>query len=218
MLNPLLLGLAAMATLLALAVAGILAALYRKHSTGRPGSPKHAPIVCEPPNAGATTPVHPQTKQAVDDIDPDIIPNEYERRPLTYTPVYKTPPQRRKKDRATDEDASPEKRPIVQHGLDLPPDPMLTDCLPTPTINYPQNHVSQQSAYNHPPTMADFKQMAMDAYNQRNNQNIYYSLQRTSKGLSSMPQRPVSSSISAQGKFHQPEVVTRSNRIQESCI
>jgi len=77
MLNPLLLGLAAMATLLALAVAGILAALYRKHSTGRPGSPKHAPIVCEPPNAGATTPVHPQTKQAVDDIDPDIIPNEY---------------------------------------------------------------------------------------------------------------------------------------------
>ncbi|KAL6255996.1 hypothetical protein P5V15_013231 [Pogonomyrmex californicus] len=218
MLNPLLLGLAAMATLLALAVAGILAALYRKHSTGRPGSPKHAPIVCEPPNAGATTPVHPQTKQAVDDIDPDIIPNEYERRPLTYTPVYKTPPQRRKKDRATDEDASPEKRPIVQHGLDLPPDPMLTDCLPTPTINYPQNHVSQHSAYNHPPTMADFKQMAMDAYNQRNNQNVYYSLQRTSKGLSSMPQRPVSSSISAQGKFHQPEVVTRSNRIQESCI
>ncbi|XP_029661116.1 hemicentin-1-like [Formica exsecta] len=217
MLNPLLLGLAAMATLLALAVAGILAALYRKHSTGRPGSPKHAPIVCEPPNAGATTPVHPQTKQAVDDIDPDIIPNEYERRPLTYTPVYKTPPQRRKKDRATDENASPEKRPIVQHGLDLPPDPMLTDCLPTPTLNYPQNHVPQQSTYNHPPTMADFKQMAMDAYNQRNNQNVYYSLQRTSKGLS-MPQRPVSSSVSAQGKFHQPEVVTRSNRIQESCI
>ncbi|KAL6432586.1 hypothetical protein ACFW04_006862 [Cataglyphis niger] len=217
MLNPLLLGLAAMATLLALAVAGILAALYRKHSTGRPGSPKHAPIVCEPPNAGATTPVHPQTKQAVDDIDPDIIPNEYERRPLTYTPVYKTPPQRRKKDRATDESASPEKRPIVQHSLDLPPDPMLTDCLPTPTLNYPQNHVPQQSTYNHPPTMADFKQMAMDAYNQRNNQNVYYSLQRTSKGLS-MPQRPVSSSVSAQGKFHQPEVVTRSNRIQESCI
>ncbi|XP_070169950.1 neural cell adhesion molecule 1 [Polyergus mexicanus] len=217
MLNPLLLGLAAMATLLALAVAGILAALYRKHSTGRPGSPKHAPIVCEPPNAGATTPVHPQTKQAVDDIDPDIIPNEYERRPLTYTPVYKTPPQRRKKDRAVDENASPEKRPIVQHDLDLPPDPMLTDCLPTPTLNYPQNHVPQQSTYNHPPTMADFKQMAMDAYNQRNNQNVYYSLQRTSKGLS-MPQRPVSSSVSAQGKFHQPEVVTRSNRIQESCI
>ncbi|KAH0949279.1 hypothetical protein HN011_003074 [Eciton burchellii] len=215
MLNPLLLGLAAMATLLALAVAGILAALYRKHSTGRPGSPKHAPIVCEPPNAGATTPVHPQTKQAVDDIDPDIIPNEYERRPLTYTPVYKTPPQRRKKERAGDEDASPEKRPIV---LDLPPDSLLTDCLPTPTINYPQNHVSQQSTYNHPPTMADFKQMAMDAYNQRNNQNVYYSLQRTSKGIPSMPQRPVSSSVSAQGKFHQPEVVTRSNRIQESCI
>ncbi|XP_014475211.1 PREDICTED: hemicentin-2-like [Dinoponera quadriceps] len=218
MLNPLLLGLAATATLLVLAVAVIVVALCRKHFTGRPGSPKHAPIVCEPPNAGATTPVHPQTKQTVDDIDPDIIPNEYERRPLTYTPVYKTPPQRRKKDRATDEDTSPEKRPIVQHGLDLPPDPMLTDCLPTPTINYSQNHVSQQSTYNHPPTMADFKQMAMDAYNQRNNQNIYYSLQRTSKGLSSMPQRPVSSSVSAQGKFHQPEVVTRSNRIQESCI
>ncbi|XP_067207979.1 neural cell adhesion molecule 2-like isoform X2 [Linepithema humile] len=209
---------AAMVVLLALVVAGFLAALYRKHSAGRPGSPKHAPIVCEPPNAGATTPVHPQTKQAVDDIDPDIIPNEYERRPLTYTPVYKTPPQRKKKDRATDEDTSPEKRPIVQHGLDLPSDPMLTDCLPTPTINYPQNHVSQQSTYSHPPTMADFKQMAMDAYNQRNNQNIYYSLQRTSKGLPSMPQRPVSSSVSAQGKFHQPEVVTRSNRIQESCI
>ncbi|XP_020300402.1 hemicentin-2-like [Pseudomyrmex gracilis] len=218
MLNPLLLGLAAIATLVALIVAGIVAALYRKHSTGRPGSPKHAPIVCEPPNAGATTPVHPQTKQAVDDIDPDIIPNEYERRPLTYTPVYKTTPQRRKKDRATDEDVSPEKRPIVQHGLDLPSDPMLTNCLPTPTINYSQNHVSQQSTYNNPPTMADFKQMAMDAYNQRNYHNVFYSLQRTGKGFSSMPQRPVSSSVSAQGKFHQPEVVTRSNRIQESCI
>lgn len=95
-----------------------------------------------------------------------------ERRPLTYTPVYKTPPQRRKKDRATDENTSPEKRPIVQHGLDLPSDPMLTDCLPTPTLNYPQNHVPQQSTYNHPPTMADFKQMAMDAYNQRNHQNV----------------------------------------------
>ncbi|XP_076645161.1 neural cell adhesion molecule 1 [Halictus rubicundus] len=218
MLSPLLLGLAATATLLALAVAGILAALYRKHSNGRPGSPKHAPIVCEPPNAGATTPIHPQTKQAVDDIDPDIIPNEYERRPLTYTPIYKTPPQRRKKDRATDDAISPEKRPIVQHGLDLPSDPILSDCLPTPTINYPQNHIPQSNTYNHVPTMADFKQIAMDAYNQRNNQNVYYSLQRSSKGLSSMPQRPVSSSISAQGKFHQPEVVTRSNRIQESCI
>lgn len=87
MLNPLLLGLAAMATLLALAVAGILAALYRKHSTGRPGSPKHAPIVCEPPNAGATTPVHPQTKQAVDDIDPDIIPNEYGE--FVGVPIYR---------------------------------------------------------------------------------------------------------------------------------
>lgn len=77
MLNPLLLGLAATATLLVLAVAVIVVALCRKHFTGRPGSPKHAPIVCEPPNTGATTPVHPQTKQAVDDIDPDIIPNEY---------------------------------------------------------------------------------------------------------------------------------------------
>lgn len=70
-------GLAATATLLALAVAVFVAALYRKHSGGRGGSPKHAPIVCEPPNAGSTTPVHSQTKQAVEDIDPDIIPNEY---------------------------------------------------------------------------------------------------------------------------------------------
>ncbi|CAL7948602.1 unnamed protein product [Xylocopa violacea] len=218
MLSPLLLGLAATATLLALAVAGILAALYRKHSKGRPGSPKHAPIVSEPPNAGATTPVHPQTKQAVDDIDPDIIPNEYERRPLTYTPIYKTPPQRRKKDRLVDDAISPEKRPIVQHGLDLPPDPMLADCLPASNINYPQNHVSQANAYSNSPTMADFKQMAMDDYNKRNKQNVYYSLQRSGKGLSSMQQRPVSSSVSAREKFHQPEVVTRSNRIQESCI
>ncbi|XP_043801370.1 hemicentin-2-like isoform X4 [Apis laboriosa] len=141
-----------------------------------------------------------------------------ERRPLTYTPIYKTPPQRRKKDRVMDEAISPEKRPIVQHGLDLPPDSLLSDCLPTPTINYPQNHISQSNTYSNPPTMADFKQMAMDDYNQRNKQNMYYSLQRSGKGLSSMPQRPVSSSVSAQGKFHQPEVVTRSNRIQESCI
>lgn len=75
--SPLLLGLAVTATFLALAVAGILPALYRKHSNGQAGSPKHAPIVCDPPNAGSTTPVHPDTKQAVDDIDPDIIPNEY---------------------------------------------------------------------------------------------------------------------------------------------
>ncbi|XP_015190919.1 PREDICTED: hemicentin-1 [Polistes dominula] len=218
MLSPLLLGLIATAALLVMAVVGIVAALYRKHSNDRAGSPKHAPIVCEPPNAGATTPVHPQTKQAVDDIDPDIIPNEYERRPLTYTPVYKTPPQRRKKDRVTDEATSPEKRPIVQHGLDLPSDPVLADCLSTSAINYSHNHVPHQTIFSHQPTMADFKQMAMEAYNQRNNQNVYYSLQRTSKCLSSMPQRPVSSSISAQGKFHQPEVVTRSNRIQESCI
>lgn len=76
-LSPLVLGLAVTATLLALTVAGILAALYRKHSGGRAGSPKHAPIVCEPPNASATTPVHSHTKQPTDDIDPDIIPNEY---------------------------------------------------------------------------------------------------------------------------------------------
>ncbi|XP_015585249.1 hemicentin-1 isoform X2 [Cephus cinctus] len=216
-LNPLLLGLAATATLLALAVAGILAALYRKHSSARGGSPKHAPIVSEPPHAGATTPIHPQTKQTAEDIDPDIIPNEYERRPLTYTPVYKTPPQRRRKDRT--DDASPEKKPIVvQQTLDLQPDPRLDDYSSSPMTNYPHNHVSQQNAYSHPPTMADFKQMAMDAYNQRNNQNVYYSLQRSNKGVSTMPQRPVSSSISAHGKFHQPEVVTRSNRIQESCI
>ncbi|XP_066601874.1 neural cell adhesion molecule 1 [Prorops nasuta] len=228
MLSPLLVGLAATATLLALAVAGILAALYRKHSAGaRAGSPKHAPIVCEPPPAGATTPVHPQIKQPVDDIDPDIIPNEYERRPLTYSPVYRTPPQRRKKEQyqqhvggvggVLQEVTSPEKKPFVRHQLDLSPDPMLTDCLPTPTLDFAQNHQQRQD-FAHPPTLADFKQMAMDAYNQRNNQNVYYSLQRASKGLSSMPQRPVSSSISAQGKFHQPEVVTRSNRIQESCI
>ncbi|XP_043272745.1 hemicentin-1 [Venturia canescens] len=217
-LSPLLLGLAATATLLALAVAGILAALYRKHSGGRSGSPKHSPIVCEPPNAGSTTPVHPPTKQAVDDIDPDIIPNEYERRPLTYTPVYKTPPQRRRKDQCMEDATALEKKPIVQSSLDLHPDPRLVDCSPSPTLNYSQNHAVQQNPYVHPPTMADFKQMAMDAYNQRNHQNVYYSLQRSGKGLSSIPQRPVSSSLSAHNKFHQPEVVTRSNRIQESCI
>ncbi|XP_011504734.1 PREDICTED: hemicentin-2-like [Ceratosolen solmsi marchali] len=234
--SPLLLGLAATATILTLAVAGILAALYRKHSNGQTGSPKHAPIVCEPPNAGSTTPVHPQTKQAVDDIDPDIIPNEYERRPLTYTPVYKTPPQRRRRDRgngggaaSTDElNSSPEKKPMVDLRTgDAAP---LTETLATASVRFNHNHhqhhhlhhlahtTSPNSAYGDSPTLADFKQMAFDAYNQRNNQNVYYSLQRASKGISTMPQRPVSSSVSAHGKIHQPEVVTRSNRIQESCI
>ncbi|XP_031784662.1 hemicentin-1 [Nasonia vitripennis] len=241
--SPLLLGLAATATLLALAVAGILAALYRKHSSGQSGSPKHAPIVCEPPNAGSTTPVHPQTKQAVDDIDPDIIPNEYERRPLTYTPVYKTPPQRRRglRDRgggtSPDElnSTSPEKKPMVQRSnLDLRADAaLLAEHSPAPTIRFTQNHSllghqQQQQplvgfpsggVYGNQPTLADFKQMAFDAYNQRNHQNVYYSLQRASKDISSLQQRPVSSSVSAHGKIHhQPEVVTRSNRIQESCI
>lgn len=72
-----------------------------------------------------------------------------------------------------DEAISPEKRPIVQHGLDLPPDSLLSDCLPT--INYPQNHISQSNTYSNPPTMADFKQMAMDDYNQRNKQNVSFS-------------------------------------------
>ncbi|XP_063984643.1 hemicentin-2-like isoform X1 [Diachasmimorpha longicaudata] len=219
-LSPLLLGLTAIATLLALAVAGILAALYRKHSGGRNGSPKHAPIVCEAPNTGATTPVHPSNKQAVDDIDPDIIPNEYERRPLTYTPVYKTPPQRRRKERDMDDGTSLEKKPIVEASMDIhcDTDVRLMDGSLSSTINYPQNHVVHQNTYSQAPTMADFKQMAMDAYNQRNHQNVYYSLQRSSKGLGPISQRPVSSSLSAHGKFHQPEVVTRSNRIQESCI
>ncbi|XP_058796663.1 protein turtle-like isoform X2 [Phymastichus coffea] len=230
-LSPLLLGLAATATLLALAVAGILAALYRKHASGQVGSPKHAPIVCEPPNPGSTTPVHPQTKQPVDDIDPDIIPNEYERRPLTYTSVYKTPPQRRRiRERngaASPVDEEPDKKDLQEEAL-------LAEHSPAPTIRFAQNHhqqlppqlphhliaqaTSPSSLYGNSPTLADFKQMAFEAYNQRNNQNVYYSLQRPDKGILTMPQRPVTSSVSAHVKIHQPEVVTRSNRIQESCI
>uniref|UniRef100_A0ABD2X1F1 Uncharacterized protein n=1 Tax=Trichogramma kaykai TaxID=54128 RepID=A0ABD2X1F1_9HYME len=238
--SPLLLGLAATATLLALAVAGILAALYRKHSSGHSGSPKHAPIVCEPPNAGSTTPIHSQTKQPIDDIDPDIIPNEYERRPLTYIPVYKTPPQRRRRvvegscATTTDESSiSPEKRPmIMQHQptsdaalLVLPEAaPTIRQQLgPLPTLqplHSPHQQFGGLGFSANQPTLADFKQMAFEAYNQRNNhnQNVYYSLQRASKGVSTMPQKPVTSSVSVHGKIHQPEVVTRSNRIQESCI
>ncbi|XP_015518297.1 hemicentin-1 isoform X3 [Neodiprion lecontei] len=217
-LSPVLLGLAATATLLALAVAGVLAALYRKHTTGRGGgqSPKHAPIAREPTQAGVTTPMHPGSKQTPDDMDPDIIPNEYERRPLTYTPIYKTPPQRRRKDLRLG-DVLPDEKPTVQRKVDLQPDPRLAEI----DSNFLQNHhhtLHHQNTYTQPPTMADFKQMAMDAYNQRNNQNVYYSLQRSNKGVAGLPQRPVSSSISAHAKFHQPEVVTRSNRIQESCI
>lgn len=85
-LSPVLLGLAATATLLALAVAGVLAALYRKHTNGRGGqSPKHAPIAREPTHAGVTTPIHPQIKQTTDDMDPDIIPNEYGELKHKYT-------------------------------------------------------------------------------------------------------------------------------------
>ncbi|KAK0081847.1 hypothetical protein PV325_011469 [Microctonus aethiopoides] len=204
--SPVLLGLAAIATILALVIAGILAALYRKHSSGRTGSPKHAPIVCEPPTADATTPIHSHTKQTVDDIDPDIIPNEYERRPLTYTPVYKTPPSRRTKDRdEIDDDILSEKKPIVESNLNIHCESRLMDSSTLPTINYSHNHLAEDNTYTHPPTMADFKQMAMDAYNQRNNQNVYYSLQRSGKGFTSISQRPVSSSASAHGKFHQPE-------------
>lgn len=89
------LGLAATVTLLCLAAAAILAALYRKHAGGLTGgSPKHAPIVCEPPNPGSTTPVHPQqTKQLLEDTDPDIIPNEYG--------TYSVPPTRQASQRAS---------------------------------------------------------------------------------------------------------------------
>ncbi|XP_014205772.1 nephrin-like [Copidosoma floridanum] len=242
--NPLLLGLVGVAIILALLVAKISASIYRKHSNGLAGSPKHA-IACEPANAGSTTPVHPQTKQAVDDIDPDIIPNEYERRPLTSAPVqYKTPPQRRRArannngsvaSPSDEPSSSPEMKPMVQRSnlelqhagvsgalgeADLMNEPLSARTYVAPNHFYNKPGLAQLAGYTNSPTIDDFKQMAFNAYQRNHNQNVYYSLQRPNTGLPTIPHiRPVPSSISADGKIHRPEVVTRrANQIQESCI
>jgi hypothetical protein len=101
--------------------------------------------------------------------------------------VYKTPPQRRRRDRgngggaATPEElnSSPEKKPMMDlrtgDAAAPPPEPL------PPTAGLRFNHNNQHhlahtqspnSAYGNSPTLADFKQMAFDAYNQRNNQNV----------------------------------------------
>lgn len=96
-----------------------------------------------------------------------------ERRPLTYTSVYKTPPSRRTKDHdEIDDDILSEKKPIIESNLNIHCESRLMDSSTLPTINYSHNHLAEDNTYTHPPTMADFKQMAMDAYNQRNNQNV----------------------------------------------
>lgn len=71
-----------------------------------------------------------------------------------------------------DDFVSPEKTPIIQSNTDVQAEQRLIHTTPSQTINYSANHMTQQNTYSQPPTMADFKQMAMDAYNQRNHQNV----------------------------------------------
>lgn len=56
---------------------------------------------------------------------------------------------------------------LGQQKLDLQPDPRLDEIDLNLTNHNTSSLYTQQT-----PTMADFKQMAMDAYNQRNNQNV----------------------------------------------
>ncbi|XP_039757652.1 hemicentin-1-like [Pararge aegeria] len=90
--SPVLASIAAMSALLAAAVCGVLAVLYKRHANRHRNLPaKHAPLseaMYAERNAQCSTPVKAEVRTApdpdpADDADPDIIPNLYERRPVS---------------------------------------------------------------------------------------------------------------------------------------
>ncbi|CAH1987508.1 unnamed protein product, partial [Acanthoscelides obtectus] len=213
--NPLLLGLLGAAALLATGVCLVLAALCRRRlqrhphrrSTASLGSDstcttKHVPmeaiIATEDMQltnsggavSGGRSPMSPTAGsgrialgsdtaiklRAVDGADPDIIKNQYERRPLhSFIKVYE--PRRTREEEDLEEDTEPDFDSFRQH---LAKDSALH------TTHNPSNHM------------------------------VYRSLQRPNS-----QRHPISGLSGAQTlthKYRGPEVVTTTNRIQESCI
>ncbi|CAG9565133.1 unnamed protein product [Danaus chrysippus] len=91
-LSPVLASVAAMSALLAMSVCGVLAVLYKRHLNRHRQLPaKHAPLseaMYAERSGQCTTPVKAEVRPApepdpADDADPDIIPNLYERRPVS---------------------------------------------------------------------------------------------------------------------------------------
>ncbi|XP_050673051.1 uncharacterized protein LOC126970949 [Leptidea sinapis] len=197
--SPVLASIAAMSALLATAVCGVLAVLYRRHTNRHRQLPaKHAPLseaVYTERTARCPTPVKSEVRSSVgsgggsgggggaggallrdadgaDDADPDIIPNLYERRPVSngYMSLQ---------------------RPVSNNKLK--PD----DTGSEPDGGYYADFRKK-----------DFKMPLTSSY---------HSLGRANKGVTaSSPSSGVTSSLTAHRL--RPEVVTTSHRVQESCI
>ncbi|CAG9813037.1 unnamed protein product [Phaedon cochleariae] len=203
--SPLLMALLATAALLATGVCLVLAALCRRHHCRPQGRPcprpadngtKHLPLEAALVTAddgaadgsvtGVGTPLSPADSQrrlmvvearlprgAVEGGDPDIIRNQYERRPIHGFMKMYEPPGAREEDNLMEDEGE----------------------------EY------------------DFRNVAKERTHVPSNHNIYRSLQRPSRatvGIPSMPSMPSSQTLTH--KYRGPEVVTTSNRIQESCI
>ncbi|XP_026318067.1 hemicentin-1 [Hyposmocoma kahamanoa] len=201
--SPVLASIAAMSALLATAVCGVLAVLYRRHSTRHRHLPaKHAPLsepmytdrpphcptpVKQEPDSRASS-AEPRGERGVrgallhapdpaDDADPDIIPSLYERRPVSngYMSLQRPPASSK----------------ISKPGEDIrsEPDggPFFTDF--------------RKKDYRIPLTSS------------------YHSLGRVNKGVNACsPSSATGVTSSATAHRLRPEVVTTSHRVQESCI
>ncbi|XP_041969482.1 hemicentin-1-like [Aricia agestis] len=113
--SPMLACVAATSALLAAAVCGVLAVLYRRHAARHRHLPnKHAPLseaMYADRAPACSTPVKTEARAApepdpADDADPDIIPNLYERRPVSngYMSLQRPPPNSKNEDARSEPD------------------------------------------------------------------------------------------------------------------
>ncbi|XP_063627547.1 hemicentin-1 isoform X1 [Cydia splendana] len=200
--SPVLASIAAMSALLATAVCGVLAVLYRRHANRHRGLPaKHAPLseamymeraahtptpVKEAESRASSTEPRGETRGArgallhapdprEDDADPDIIPCLYERRPVTngYMSLQRPP--------------SASKMPKVEEIRADPDGAYYADL--------------RKKDYRIPLTSS------------------YHSLGRVNKGVNACsPSSATGVTSSLTAHRLRPEVVTTSHRVQESCI
>ncbi|XP_045453069.1 hemicentin-1-like, partial [Melitaea cinxia] len=115
--SPVVASIAAMSALLATAVCGVLAVLYRRHANRHRNLPaKHTPLseaMYAERSGQCSTPVKAEVRTApdpdpADDADPDIIPNLYERRPVSNGYMSLQRPPSNSKMREVSEDARSE--------------------------------------------------------------------------------------------------------------
>ncbi|XP_047536861.1 hemicentin-1-like [Vanessa tameamea] len=115
--SPVVASIAAMSALLATAVCGVLAILYKRHANRHRHLPaKHAPLseaMYAERSGQCSTPVKAEVRTVpdpdpADDADPDIIPNLYERRPVSNGYMSLQRPPSNSKMREASEDARSE--------------------------------------------------------------------------------------------------------------